>query len=72
MISQPTLALIRLAHGEAIALPAYETAGAAGMDLRAAVPASAWADASHSNVFTPGGPNHIPAAYRKILDEAVA
>ncbi|GLY07445.1 hypothetical protein Acsp01_78240 [Actinoplanes sp. NBRC 101535] len=38
--------------------------------LRAAVPASAWADASHSNVFTPGGPNHIPATYRKLLDEA--
>lgn len=40
--------------------------------LRAAVPDSAWADASHSNVFTPGGANHIPPAYRKILDEAVA
>jgi hypothetical protein len=40
--------------------------------LRAAVPDSAWADASHSNVFTPGGPHHIPAAYRKLLDEAVA
>lgn len=40
--------------------------------LRAAVPGSAWADASHSNVFTPGGPHHIPPAYRKILDEATA
>ena len=40
--------------------------------LRAAVPDAAWADASHSNVFTPGGPHHIPAAYRKLLDEAVA
>ncbi len=39
--------------------------------LRAAVPDSAWADASHSTVFTPGGPHHIPAAYRKLLDEAV-
>ncbi|WP_127554322.1 hypothetical protein [Actinoplanes sp. OR16] len=39
--------------------------------LRAAVPDSAWADASHSAVFTPGGPNHIPPAYRKILDEAL-
>jgi dUTP pyrophosphatase len=27
----------RLPHGEGLALPAYETAGAAGMDLRAAV-----------------------------------
>ncbi|WP_430791803.1 hypothetical protein [Actinoplanes sp. G11-F43] len=40
--------------------------------LRAAVPDSAWADASHSNVFTPGGPHHIPPAYRKLLDEATA
>ncbi|MDI6836816.1 MAG: dUTP diphosphatase [Rhizobiaceae bacterium] len=34
---RPTLKLIRLPHGEDIPLPAYETAGAAGMDLRAAV-----------------------------------
>lgn len=38
---QPTLRLVRLPHGEGIALPAYETAGAAGMDLRAAVAADA-------------------------------
>ena len=40
--------------------------------LRAAVPDSAWADASHSAVFTPGGPHHIPPAYKKLLDEAVS
>ncbi|RYC09895.1 dUTP diphosphatase [Ciceribacter ferrooxidans] len=34
---RPTLKLVRLAHGEGIPLPSYETAGAAGMDLRAAV-----------------------------------
>lgn len=34
-----TLNLVRLPHGESLELPAYETAGAAGMDLRAAVPA---------------------------------
>lgn len=34
----PRLALQRLPHGEGIDLPAYETTGAAGMDLRAAVP----------------------------------
>ncbi|WP_221329880.1 hypothetical protein [Actinoplanes sp. L3-i22] len=39
--------------------------------LRAAVPASAWDDASHSNVFTPGGEHHIPPAYLKILTEAL-
>jgi dUTP pyrophosphatase len=34
----PVLGVIRLSHGEGLDLPAYETAGAAGMDLRAAVP----------------------------------
>lgn len=38
-IEIPVLALVRLPHGEGLALPAYETAGAAGMDLRAAVAA---------------------------------
>lgn len=32
-----TVKLLRLAHGQSIPLPSYETAGAAGMDLRAAV-----------------------------------
>jgi len=32
------LPVIRLPHGEGLPLPAYETAGAAGMDLRAALP----------------------------------
>ena len=36
--SAPVLGVVRLPHGEGLALPAYETAGAAGMDLRAAVP----------------------------------
>jgi dUTP pyrophosphatase len=35
--TRPTLNLIRLPHGEGLGLPAYETKGAAGMDLRAAV-----------------------------------
>jgi len=34
----PTVAILRLPHAEGLPLPAYETAGAAGMDLRAAVP----------------------------------
>jgi len=37
----PTIAVVRLPHAEGLALPAYETAGAAGMDLRAAVPEDA-------------------------------
>ena len=35
---EPTLGLVRLSHADGLDLPAYETAGAAGMDLRAAVP----------------------------------
>jgi dUTP pyrophosphatase len=35
------LALRRLPHADGLALPAYETEGAAGMDLRAAVPQDA-------------------------------
>ncbi len=34
----PHVRLRRLPHGEGLLLPAYETAGAAGCDLRAAVP----------------------------------
>ena len=34
----PVIGIVRLPHAEGLALPAYETAGAAGMDLRAAVP----------------------------------
>ncbi|KQV44282.1 MULTISPECIES: dUTP diphosphatase [unclassified Rhizobium] len=39
--TRPLLKLVRLAHGEGLDLPSYETAGAAGMDLRAAVEADA-------------------------------
>ncbi|MEO3386975.1 dUTP diphosphatase [Mesorhizobium sp. CAU 1741] len=33
-----SLGIVRLPHASGLPLPAYETAGAAGMDLRAAVP----------------------------------
>lgn len=36
-----TLRIQRLPHSEGLVLPAYETAGSAGMDLRAAVPEDA-------------------------------
>ena len=36
--SAPALGVVRLPHSQGLALPAYETAGSAGMDLRAAVP----------------------------------
>ena len=35
--SSPVLNVLRLPHGQDLDLPAYETSGAAGMDLRAAV-----------------------------------
>ncbi|MBZ9895936.1 MULTISPECIES: dUTP diphosphatase [unclassified Mesorhizobium] len=34
----PTVGFVRLPHAEGLPLPAYESPGAAGMDLRAAVP----------------------------------
>ncbi|MBX3577305.1 MAG: dUTP diphosphatase [Rhizobiaceae bacterium] len=36
--NEPMIGIVRLPHAEGLALPAYETAGASGMDLRAAVP----------------------------------
>jgi len=38
MTSDPVLGIVRLPHAEGLELPAYESEGAAGMDLRAAVP----------------------------------
>jgi dUTP pyrophosphatase len=37
-VTGPTVPIARLPHGHGMPLPAYETAQAAGMDLRAAVP----------------------------------
>ncbi|GLS31687.1 dUTP pyrophosphatase [Mesorhizobium albiziae] len=36
-VSEPAVGFVRLPHGEGLPLPAYETPGSAGMDLRAAV-----------------------------------
>ncbi|NBB64462.1 dUTP diphosphatase [Pseudomonas sp. ODNR1LW] len=38
MTQSVAVQILRLPHAEGLSLPAYETAGAAGMDLRAAVP----------------------------------
>ena len=43
----------RLPHGEGLALPRYETEGAAGMDLIAAVP--------EALIPYMGGMTHVPA-----------
>jgi dUTP pyrophosphatase len=40
-VSGPVVAVKRLPHAEGLPLPAYETAHAAGMDLRAAIPEDA-------------------------------
>jgi len=53
----PTLKLIRLPHGAGLDLPAYETAGAAGMDLRAAV------DAEDTLVLRPGKRALVPTGF---------
>lgn len=52
--SGPTLGLIRLPNSEGLDLPAYETDGAAGLDLRAAVPDDA------PVTLKPGGRMLIP------------
>lgn len=36
-MDQPVVRILRLPHSEGLALPAYQTPGAAGLDLRAAV-----------------------------------
>ena len=41
MTDMPTIGIKRLPHGEGIELPHYATEGAAGADLRAAVPEDA-------------------------------
>ena len=37
-MTETAIQILRLSHSEGLPLPAYETAGSAGMDLRAAVP----------------------------------
>ncbi|OHV73145.1 deoxyuridine 5'-triphosphate nucleotidohydrolase [Ensifer sp. LCM 4579] len=55
--SHPALNLVRLPHAEGLDLPAYETGGAAGMDLRAAVPAEA------PMTIPPGGRALVPTGF---------
>ena len=51
---RPVVDVVRLAHNPDLPLPAYETAGAAGMDLRAAVPEEA------PLVLRPGARTAVP------------
>src|SRR6478736_2646488 len=50
----PALPITRLPHAEGLPLPAYETAGSSGLDLRAAVPEG------EPIVMPPGGRTAVP------------
>ena len=53
----PVIPLLRLAHAQGLPAPAYESAGAAGMDLRAAVAEDA------PMVLRPGARAMVPTGY---------
>lgn len=55
------LPVIQLAHGESLPLPAYETAGASGLDLVAAV------DAGTPTVIDPGARALVPTGLAMAL-----
>ncbi len=63
MQTKPALLLIRLPHGADIALPAYETDGAAGMDLRAAVEAPTVLEPGKRALVPTGFVFEIPHGY---------
>ncbi len=58
-----TLRILRLPHSEGLALPAYETTGSAGMDLRAAVPEDA------PVTLAPGGRTLVPTGLKIALEQ---
>jgi dUTP pyrophosphatase len=51
------IALLRLPHADGLPLPAYETPGAAGMDLRAAI------DEEEPVVLRPGARTRVPTGF---------
>lgn len=57
------LRILRLPHAFDLALPAYETAGSAGMDLRAAVPADA------PMTLEPGARALVPTGLKIALEQ---
>ena len=59
----PTLNVVRLPHGADIALPAYESEGAAGMDLRAAVEAPMVLEPGKRALVPTGFVFEIPSGY---------
>jgi dUTP pyrophosphatase len=64
-MSVVTIPILRLAHGADLPLPAYQSAGAAGLDLLAAVPADA------PIAIPPGGRAVIPTGFALALPEGI-
>jgi dUTP pyrophosphatase len=64
-MSVVTIPILRLAHGADLPLPAYQSAGAAGLDLLAAVPADA------PIAIAPGGRAVIPTGFALALPEGI-
>jgi dUTP pyrophosphatase len=60
-MSTPEIRILRLPHGADLPLPAYQSAGAAGLDLLAAVPADA------PLVIPPGGRATAPTGFALAL-----
>ena len=58
-----TVRIERLAHAEGLPLPAYETSGSAGMDLRAAVPAD------QPLTLAPGARALVPTGLKIALEQ---
>lgn len=54
MQTNPKIGILRLPHGDGLELPSYETSGAAGMDLRAAV------GADDPQILAPGARALVP------------
>ena len=63
MTSRPNLPLLILPHGEGLPLPAYQTEGAAGADLRAALPEG------EPVVLAPGDKAMIPTGLKMAIPE---
>jgi dUTP pyrophosphatase len=64
-MSVVTIPILRLAHGADLPLPVYQSAGAAGLDLLAAVPADA------PIAIAPGGRAVIPTGFALALPEGI-
>jgi dUTP pyrophosphatase len=63
MTTRVAVAMARLPHAEGLELPAYQSAGAAGLDLMAAIPAHA------KIVIEPGARELVPTGLRLELPE---